>query len=364
MNSTLSVNRSDDSGADSPVPFFAALCLFLSAVEYAIPKPLPFMRLGLANLPILISLAKLRKRDVLLLIVLKVLGQALISGTLFSYVFVFSAAGSVASGFTMLGLYMLFRHTGAVSDTGLSIAGALANNCAQVAVAHVMVFGSNTKYIAPVLFSTGLVTGLVLGVFANIFCAKSAWYRNLDAFDTEGGTSPVLQNSFYVPSFTVSCPEGSFSVIPRIQFCIAMILFPVFLLQKNIFIIWGCTAVFCVMTLIKKHGRVRLLPSLFMTLGVIFFALLSPFGRILFSIGSFHITQDAFITGLRKSGILTGMVFLSQFAVSPRLNLPGRMGRFLGCMFTVFDELTSKHISFKKGHIIEALDVRLLELWR
>ena len=32
-----------------------AFCLFLSAVEYMLPKPLPFMRLGIANLPILLA---------------------------------------------------------------------------------------------------------------------------------------------------------------------------------------------------------------------------------------------------------------------------------------------------------------------
>src|SRR5574344_318813 len=87
------------------VSFFAGLCLFLSAVEYAIPKPLPFMRIGLANLPILLALPKLRGRDIFLLVVLKIAGQALISGTLFSYVFVFSAAGSLSSALVMFILY-------------------------------------------------------------------------------------------------------------------------------------------------------------------------------------------------------------------------------------------------------------------
>ena len=30
--------------------------MFLSVIEYMIPKPMPFMRLGLAHLPILLSL--------------------------------------------------------------------------------------------------------------------------------------------------------------------------------------------------------------------------------------------------------------------------------------------------------------------
>ena len=65
------------------VPFLAALCIFLSAVEYAVPKPLPFMRLGLANLPIILALFLLNARQYFLLVFVKVLGQSIVSGNSF-----------------------------------------------------------------------------------------------------------------------------------------------------------------------------------------------------------------------------------------------------------------------------------------
>ena len=34
----------------------AAICLFLAGIEYMIPRPLPFLRIGLANLPLLLAL--------------------------------------------------------------------------------------------------------------------------------------------------------------------------------------------------------------------------------------------------------------------------------------------------------------------
>ncbi|MDE6773691.1 MAG: Gx transporter family protein, partial [Treponemataceae bacterium] len=71
--------------------------MFLAAVEYAVPKPLPFLRLGLTNLPVILSLQKMRRRETLLLVLLKIVGQGILPGTIFSYVFVFSAAGSIAS---------------------------------------------------------------------------------------------------------------------------------------------------------------------------------------------------------------------------------------------------------------------------
>lgn len=161
------------------ISFFAALCMFLSAIEYAIPKPLPFLRLGLANLPVLLSLFVLKKRDTVLLIFLKVLAQGFISGTVFSYIFVFSAVGSFASGFTMLFVYSLLWKTKHISAVGLCLAGAIGNNLAQIAVAYLIIFGQNTKFIAPVLLGSGLVSGFILGVFTNLFMQNSKWFASL-----------------------------------------------------------------------------------------------------------------------------------------------------------------------------------------
>ena len=161
------------------LPFLAALCLFLAAVEYAVPKPLPFLRLGLANLPVIVALFVLPTRDIYKLILLKIIGQALITGTLFSYIFLFSAAGSLASGLTMLGVHLWLKKK--VSCIGLSLAGATANNIAQLVVARLILFGSATRYIAPILLISGAATGLVLGIFTQMFIEKSKWFRGLHA---------------------------------------------------------------------------------------------------------------------------------------------------------------------------------------
>jgi heptaprenyl diphosphate synthase len=173
--------------ADALIPFLAALCLFLSTIEYAIPKPLPILRLGLANLPVLLAVRRLRAPRVLLLIALKVLGQGFVSGTLFSYIFVFSAVGSFASGMAMLGCERLFRRY--ISFVGLSLAGALTNNIAQIALSAFFLFGESTRYIAATLLITGTGTGFLLGLFAERFSALSRWYAALPdcrAARTEG----------------------------------------------------------------------------------------------------------------------------------------------------------------------------------
>jgi len=164
------------------IPFFAALCLFLSAIEYAIPKPLPFLRLGLANLPILLALSVLNFRQIFFLIVLKTIGQGILSGTLFSYVFLFSVVGSFASCFGMMLMHFCFikkSQKPLISFVGISVVGALCNNFAQLIVAKYVLFGNASYLIAPILLISGFVSGLLLGFFANIFSKQSKWYKSI-----------------------------------------------------------------------------------------------------------------------------------------------------------------------------------------
>ena len=152
-----------------------ACCLFLSAVEYMIPKPLPFMRIGLANLPLMLSLDIFPLSSFLVLICIKVFGQALITGTLFSYVFLFSLAGTFFSALLMYALRRVFGRDH-ITFVGIGTAGAMVSNAAQLALAHVFIFRENVRYIAPPFLAAGLVTGIVLGVFCEMFIRRSRWY--------------------------------------------------------------------------------------------------------------------------------------------------------------------------------------------
>jgi heptaprenyl diphosphate synthase len=159
------------------VAFLGALCLFLSTIEYLIPKPIPFLRVGIANLPILMSLDLLPVPLLLLLVVLKVLGQGLIGGTLFSYVFLFSAAGSFASALAMLLARRLLGRR--ISLVGVGVLGALLSNTAQIVLARVLIFGEGAWLIAPPFLALGTVTAALLGAFAERFIARSRWLASV-----------------------------------------------------------------------------------------------------------------------------------------------------------------------------------------
>ena len=198
------------------IAFFSALCFFLSALEYAVPKPLPFFKIGFANLPVLISLSVLKKKETMLLVFLKIFLQAVISGTLFSYVFVFSFAGSVASGLFMMLAYFIFRSK--ISFIGISVCGGLANNVAQIFLAGILMFGSNVKFIAPPMLCASFFTSLALGSFAENFCRKSVWFNEL-----------VLKSPVKI--------DSTFSEIEKVNFFYCIFFF-VFSAWKNSIFFW------------------------------------------------------------------------------------------------------------------------------
>jgi heptaprenyl diphosphate synthase len=149
---------------DRKLALYGAFCLFLATIEFLIPKPVPFFRLGIANLPILISLRKESPRFVLSLVGLKILGQALVNGTLFSYIFLFSTVGSLASGLTMLTLAFLPEKY--LSLLGISTLGALASNLIQILLARYFLLGEGAWLIGPPFLALGTVTGILLGIIA------------------------------------------------------------------------------------------------------------------------------------------------------------------------------------------------------
>ena len=151
------------------------LCFFLSAIEYMIPKPLPFMRIGLANLPLMLALDIFPFRIFLLLVAVKVTGQALVTGTLFSYVFLFSLTGTTLSALSMYALRRLLG-TERVSFIGIGTLGAMVSNLSQLALAWLFIFRESVRFIAPPFLAAGLVTGIALGFFCEHFTRQSQWY--------------------------------------------------------------------------------------------------------------------------------------------------------------------------------------------
>lgn len=128
---------------------------------------------------------------------------------------------------------------------------------------------------------------------------------------------------------------------------------------------WCFVIIFFLVAKLKRN-KVRILPSVFISISIVFFTLLSPAGKILLTVGSFRITENSLIYGLNRASILVGLVFLSQTIVSLNLRFPGKIGIFVNEMFMYFNKLTKVRISFKDfrfNRIIDSLDSKLLDIW-
>ena len=181
--STLLSTREGKRTAADITALLGAFCFFLSALEYMVPKPLPFMRLGIANLPILLAADLLPLPWFLTLALVKVFGMSVISGSLFSYVALFSLAGTLTAALVMWAARKALGPL--VSMIGVSILGAVASNAVQIVIASAVVFGESARLIAPPFLATGLVTGALLGAFAEAFAGKSLWYARAKGLSRE-----------------------------------------------------------------------------------------------------------------------------------------------------------------------------------
>ena len=142
---------------------FTALALIFSYVESLIPFQigLPGVKLGLANLIIVIALYKMSLREAYLLSVTRVVLAGLIFGSMFSILY--SLAGALLS----LTVMAFLKKSGGFSILGVSIAGGVMHNVGQLIVAMFVVQTFSVSYYIPVLLIAGLITGLVIGIAAD-----------------------------------------------------------------------------------------------------------------------------------------------------------------------------------------------------
>lgn len=139
-----------------------ALAFILGYVERLVPLGfgIPGIKLGLANLVIVIAIYLFPLGEVIALDVLKVLLTGFTFGNMASLWY--SLGGALLSLLVMLLLKRIGRNT----VVGVSIAGGVFHNLGQLMVAAVMVSTRQVIYYLPVLLIAGLVTGFVLGVVA------------------------------------------------------------------------------------------------------------------------------------------------------------------------------------------------------
>ena len=141
---------------------FVALALIFSYIETLLPFQIgiPGVKLGLANLVIVIALYRMPVGEVYLLSGVRVVLTGFLFGNLMSILY--SLAGGILSLTVMWGM----KRIRSVSILGVSIAGGVFHNIGQLLAAALMVETYGVFSYLPVLLISGLLTGFVIGLAA------------------------------------------------------------------------------------------------------------------------------------------------------------------------------------------------------
>lgn len=148
----------------SALALFLAMAVILSYVESFIPSWVPGVKLGLANLIIMLMLYEYKWYDALIIDIGRVFLVSLIRGTIFTMPFFMSLGGALASYGVMLLAHYCFKK---LTIYGVSILGAYFHSLAQVAVAAIFVENTGVFFYFPFISLLSMATGLLTAFVAD-----------------------------------------------------------------------------------------------------------------------------------------------------------------------------------------------------
>ncbi len=148
-------------------------------IENSIPRPLPFIKLGLANVITVAAIAKYGFWTGLRVNILRSTGAALFIGTIATPTFLLSLTGGMASAVVMGGVRKVF------SVTGMSVSGSLGSLSIQLTVASLLLPGLPVEKILTPVVLWSLLSGTITGIVAIILLRRG--FPRIEASGVDSG---------------------------------------------------------------------------------------------------------------------------------------------------------------------------------
>ncbi len=158
-----------------------AFALMLSYLEHAIPfasfLPIPYFKLGLANVVVLLAFSCLSPFDALVISILRVGITGVLFGSWTSLFF--SACGATLTYLSLLLSMHLLRNC---SYLGISVLGAVSHNVGQTLASGIVTGVSSLPSLMavylPFLLPAGIVMGTVTGLLLNLSVPRTErWFK-------------------------------------------------------------------------------------------------------------------------------------------------------------------------------------------
>lgn len=123
----------------------------------------PGIKLGLANIVILITLYELGILEATFINLTRVVIVALVRGSLFTYGFLMSLTGAILSLGIMILFYLLIKK---FSIIGVSVVGSIFHVTGQIIIAMIFLESAYILYYLPIIAISAIITGVIVGVVA------------------------------------------------------------------------------------------------------------------------------------------------------------------------------------------------------
>ena len=158
------------------ISMLTAIAIVLSFLESLIPIFIPGVKLGLANVIILIMIYEFKFYEAFLSDLFRILIVALIRGTFLEPVFFMSLAGGITSFIVMF----IFSKISIFTALGVSSLGSISHSMAQVLVASFLVSSEAVLYYMPFIAFLSIATGILSGFIADSYLRRSISARFID----------------------------------------------------------------------------------------------------------------------------------------------------------------------------------------
>lgn len=140
-----------------------ALAFVLSYVESLIPMAalgivIPGVKIGLANIVVMVALYTLGARDALILSLIRILLVSFTFGNTVSMLY------SLGGGILSYGVMAVLKRAKVFTMVTVSIAGGIFHNVGQILMAMLVLENAGVAAYLPVLFVSGTITGLLIGL--------------------------------------------------------------------------------------------------------------------------------------------------------------------------------------------------------
>lgn len=142
-----------------------ALSIVLSILESFIPffnGAIPGLKIGLANIVVLVVLYVYSFKDALYISIIRVFLVGMLRTGLFSITFFFSLSGAILSIIMMF----IFKKVTKLSMVGISIIGSLFHSIGQVLVAILLIKNINMIYYLPYILIFAIPAGIITGIIS------------------------------------------------------------------------------------------------------------------------------------------------------------------------------------------------------